>query len=73
MTCPRCHFTEWNTINIKRRVQNTNLTMPVNKCKNKGCGFLWIEDYALLELSKSELELLFISDLKRIGKYGGNV
>jgi hypothetical protein len=71
--CPRCHFIEWNTFKINRRVGKTNLTMPVNKCKNKSCGFLWIEDKDLIDLSKQELEVLFILDLKRIGKSGGNL
>ena len=66
MMCPRCSFDDFNTLRLKRKVHDKYFIVPVNKCKNKNCGFAWIADYDKVELSKKELEQLFIYDLRRL-------
>lgn len=70
MECPRCGFADFNTFKLKRSLNGGYVVMPVNKCLNKGCGFLWIADKDVLGMSKKELEYLFIKDLRSYGKKG---
>ena len=60
--CPRCHKHRFNTFNISRY----NKRMPINKCCV--CGFLWINDKDLVELTKDEARRLFVETLREMGK-----
>jgi uncharacterized Zn finger protein len=62
MKCKRCGQFKFNTIVINRFGQK----MPVQKCLI--CGFLWIEDSDIKELSKADSKRLFIDALLRLGK-----
>jgi hypothetical protein len=62
INCPRCKRTRFNTFQISRYKKR----IPIQKCLV--CGFLWIEDNDLTELSKEESKKLFIDTLMQLGK-----
>lgn len=62
IVCPRCKRTRYNSFTISRYKKR----IPVQKCLV--CGFLWIEDKDLTELSKEESKKFFITALMELGK-----
>lgn len=60
--CPRCRKKHYNTVVINRFGEK----MPVQKCLV--CGYLWILDEDLINLSKAEAKKMFVDTLMKIGK-----
>jgi hypothetical protein len=64
LVCPRCKKSHFNTFIVSRSKFKDK--MPINKCMI--CGFLWIEDEDLINLSKAEAKKLFVDTLMKLGK-----
>ena len=62
VVCPRCKKSHYKTFIISRYSKK----MPVNKCLI--CGYLWINDEDLIDLTKAESKKLFIETLRKLGK-----
>jgi len=64
VVCPRCKKSHFNTFTVSRSKFHDK--MPINKCMI--CGFLWINDEDIINLSKAEAKKLFVDTLMKLGK-----
>ena len=62
IVCPRCKKAHFRTFIINRY----NTKMPIQKCLI--CGYLWINDADLINLTKVEAKKMFVETLMKLGK-----